>query len=96
MLVNSNFTKICYSSTESSYSRHSRKRIFYDRIISNEPELKDDVMTVAEQSEAKGEARVKQEMAIKMLNKGFSVQQVIDISDLPKIKVQELKNSIKH
>ena len=53
-------------------------------------------MTVAEQSEAKGEARVKQEMAIKMLNKGFSVQQVIDISDLPKIKVQELKNSLKH
>ena len=77
---------------------------FYDRIISNEPELKGDVMTVAEQSEAKGEARGKlqgikekaNEMAIKMLKDGHPVSFVAKYSDLPKIKVQELKNSLKH
>ena len=69
---------------------------FYDRIISNEPELKGDVMTVAEQSEAKGKLEGKQEIAIEMLKEGLHVDQVARIAKLTKHEVLKLKGLIKH
>ena len=65
----------------------------YKEII---PDGEDFAMTVAEQLKKEGEANKANEMAIKMLKDGHPVSFVAKYSDLPKIKVQELKKSIKH
>ena len=69
----------------------------YKEII---PDGEDFAMTVAEQLKKEGKIQGIQEkaheMAIKMLKLGDSIEKVASVSDLPKIKVQELKNSLKH
>jgi hypothetical protein len=65
----------------------------YKEII---PDGEDFAMTVAEQLKKEGEANKANEIAIDMLKDGHPIDFVVKYSKLPKIKVQELKKSLKH
>ena len=85
---------------------------FCDKIITSEPELRDDVMTTAEILELRGKEKGLQEgrqegvhigedkkahdVALKLLKRGDSVADVVDISGLTKAEVTKIKNSITH
>ncbi|WP_192484805.1 MULTISPECIES: Rpn family recombination-promoting nuclease/putative transposase [Cysteiniphilum] len=67
---------------------------FYDRIIDSKPDLKGDVMTVAQQWEKQGELKGKQETARTMLSDGLSVDMVGKYTSLDLDTVLKLKNEI--
>jgi predicted transposase YdaD len=67
---------------------------FYDRIIDSKPDLKGDVMTVAQQWQEQGELKGKQETARTMLADGLSVDMVGKYTSLDLDTVLKLKKEV--